>query len=98
MIAEVLKAVDVQPPKNLCRSGGLKHNGRTIFAKAHLDRSGAVRTINLHVQFNEDRTFRDVWLPSPIGRFMGKTSAEKQALQEARQWVDGRLLKAKIDQ
>jgi hypothetical protein len=49
------------------------------------------------VQFNEDsRTFRDVYLPSPIGQFMGQTSAEKQALKEAKQWVDDRILKAKI--
>ena len=42
------------------------------------------------------RTFRDVYLPSPIGQFMGKPSAEKYALKEARQWVDDRILKAKI--
>ena len=86
-----------------------RYRGHLIFAKANLDRSSGVWTTSLHVQFNEDqRTFRDVWLPSPIGRFMGKwlpssigrfmgkRSAEKHALQEAKQWVDARLLKAKI--
>jgi len=74
-----------------------RYRGHLIFAKAYLDRNSGVWTTSLHVQFNEDhRTFRDVWLPSPIGRFMGKRSAEKHALEEAKQWVDGRLLKAKI--
>jgi hypothetical protein len=49
------------------------------------------------VQFNEDpRTFRDIWLPSPIGRFMWKKSVEKHAIEEAKQWVDDRLGKSKI--
>jgi hypothetical protein len=42
------------------------------------------------------QTFRDVYLPSPIGRFMRKTSAEKHALEGAKQWVNDRLLQAKI--
>ena len=74
-----------------------RYRGHFIFAKACLDRSSGGWTTTLHVQFNEDhRTFRDVWLPSLIGRFMGQTSAEKHALEEAKQWVDARLLKAKI--
>ena len=74
-----------------------RYRGHLIFAKAYLDPSSGVWTTILHVQFNEDqRTFRDVWLPSAIGRFMGKTSAEKHALKEAKQWVDARLLKVKI--
>jgi hypothetical protein len=73
-----------------------RYRGHLIFAKAHLDSRG-VWTTSLHVQFNEDsRTFRDVWLPSTIARFKGKQSAEKHALEEARQWVDDRLGKAKI--
>ena len=74
-----------------------RYRGHLIFAKAFLDRSRGVWTTSLHVQFNEDpRTFRDVYLPSPIGRFMRKTSAEKHALEEAKQWVNDRLLQAKI--
>lgn len=74
-----------------------RYRGHLIFAKAYPDRSRRVWTTSLHVQFNEDsRTFRDVYLPSPIGRFMRKTSAEKHALKEAKQWVDDRLLKVKI--
>jgi hypothetical protein len=74
-----------------------RHRGHLIFAKAYLDRSSGFWTTSLHVQFNEDhRTFRDVWLPSSIGRFMGKRSAEKHALEEAKQWVDGRLLKGNV--
>jgi hypothetical protein len=74
-----------------------RYRGHLIFAKAYLDRSRGVWTTSVHVQFNEDhRTFRDVWLPSPIGQFMGKTSAEKHALKEAKQWVDDRLGKARI--
>ena len=74
-----------------------RYRGHLIFAKAYLDPSSGVWTTSLHVQFNEDqRTFRDVWLPSPIGRFIGKTSAEKHALEDAKQWVNARLLKATI--
>ena len=74
-----------------------RYRGHLIFAKAYLDRRSGFWTTSLHVQFNEDhRTFRDVWLPSSIGRFMRKRSAEKHALEEAKQWVDGRLLKANI--
>jgi hypothetical protein len=74
-----------------------RYRGHLIFAKAYLDRSRGVWTTSLHVQFNEDpRTFRDVYLPSPIGRFMRKTSAEKDALEGAKQWVNDRLLQAKI--
>jgi len=74
-----------------------RYRGHLIFAKTYLDRSRGVWTTSLHVQFNEDpRTFRDVYLPSPIGRFMRKTSAEKHALEGAKQWVNDRLLQAKI--
>ena len=74
-----------------------RYRGHLIFAKAYLDRSRGVWTTSLHVQFNEDpQTFRDVYLPSPIGRFMRKTSAEKHALEGAKQWVNDRLLQAKI--
>jgi hypothetical protein len=74
-----------------------RYRGHLIFAKAYLDRSRGVWTTSLHVQFNEDpRTFRDIWLPSPITRSMRKISVEKQAIEEARQWVDDRLGKAKI--
>jgi hypothetical protein len=74
-----------------------RYRGRLIFAKAYFDRSSRGWTTSLHVQFNDDyRTFRDVWLPAPIGRFMGKTSVEKHALEGAKQWVDVRLFKAKI--
>ena len=74
-----------------------RYRRHLIFAKAYLDRSRGVWKASLHVQFNEDaQTFRDVYLPSPTGRFMGKTSAEKQALEEAKQWVDDRLREAKI--
>jgi hypothetical protein len=66
-----------------------------IFAKAYLDRSSGLWTTSLHVQFNDEhRTFRDVWLPSPTGLFMGKTSAEKHALKEAKRWVNARLFKS----
>ena len=74
-----------------------RYRGHLIFAKAYPDRSSGVWTTSLHVQFNEDsRTFHDVYLPSTIGRFMGQKSAEKHALKEAKQWVDDRLLKARI--
>jgi hypothetical protein len=72
-----------------------RYRGHLIFAKAYLGRSSGVWTTSLHVQFSEDHgSFRDVWLPSPTGRFIGKRSAEKHALEEAKQWVDGQLLKA----
>jgi hypothetical protein len=74
-----------------------RYRGHLIFAKAYLDRSRGVWTTSLHVQFNEDaRTFRDIWLPSPISRFMRKKSVEKHAIEEAKQWVDDRLGNAKI--
>ena len=80
----------------------MKRNGRTVswvldIRESVFSRSRGVWTTSLHVQFNEDhRTFRDVYLPSTTGRFMRKTSAEKHALEEAKQWVDDRLLKVKI--
>ena len=82
--------------------GGLNRNGRTVSWPLDIRESvfrscRGVWTTSLHVQFNEDpRTFRDVYLPSPIGRFMRKTSAEKHALEEAKQWVNDRLLQTKI--
>ena len=40
--------------------------------------------------------FRDIQLPGPTSHFPTKTTAEKQALKEARQWVDRRLRDVKI--
>jgi len=71
-----------------------RYRSHLIFAKAYLDRSRGVWKASLHVQFNEDaQNFRDVYLPSPIGRFTGKTSAEKHGIKEARKWVNDRLRK-----
>ena len=75
-----------------------RYRGHLIFAKAYLDHNRRVWKASLHVQFNEDaQSFRDVYLPSPSGRFTKKTSAEKHGIKEARKWVDDRLRKVGLD-
>ena len=72
-----------------------RYRGHLIFAKAYLDRSSGVYTTSLHVQFNEDhRTFRDVWLPSSIGRFMGKEAPKSTRLKKQNNGLTGDFLKA----
>jgi hypothetical protein len=74
-----------------------RYRSHLIFVKGYLDRTRRVWKASLHVQFNEDtQTFRDVYLPSPTGRFTGKTSAEKHGIKEARKWVDDRLRKVDL--
>mgnify|MGYP003693575841 CR=1 FL=1 len=70
-----------------------RYRGHLIFAKAYLDRSRGVWTTSLHVQFNEDpRTFSRRLSTVANWSIYEKTSAEKHALEEAKQWVNDRLL------
>jgi hypothetical protein len=68
-----------------------------ILVKAHQESETDDWSATAHIQFNQDNlTFRDVQLPGPTSYFPTKTSAEKQALKEAKLWVDERLGKAEI--
>jgi hypothetical protein len=68
-----------------------------ILVKAHQESDTDGWRASVHVQFNEGSlTFRDVQLPGPTSHFPTKTTAEKNGLKEAKQWVDRRLREAKI--
>jgi hypothetical protein len=72
-----------------------RYRSHLIFVKGYIDSAHLIWKASLHVQFNEDtQTFRDVYLPPPTGRFMGKTSAEKNGIKQAKKWVDNRLRKS----
>ena len=74
-----------------------RYRGRLILVKAHQEPDTDDRSATAHIQFNEDNlTFRDVQLPEPTSHFPTTTNTEKQALKEAKLWVDERLDKAKI--
>ena len=74
-----------------------RYRGHLILVKAHQEQDTDGWSASVHVQFNEGTlTFRDVQLPGPTSYSPTKTSAEKQALKEAKQWVDRRLREAKI--
>jgi hypothetical protein len=69
-----------------------RYRNHLIFVKADHDPRTGLWKAGTHVQFNEDpRTFRDVWLPRPIVGFKTNKNAERQAIKEARRWVDDRL-------
>jgi hypothetical protein len=71
-----------------------RYRGHLILVKAHQEPGTADWSATAHIQFNQDNlTFRDVHLDRLLN-FSTKTSAEKQALQEAKLWVDERLDKA----
>jgi hypothetical protein len=73
-----------------------RYRGHLILVKAHQEPDTNDWSATAHVQFNEGAlSFRDVQLPGPTSYFPTKTSAEKQALREAKLWVDERLGKAK---
>ena len=73
-----------------------RYRSHLILVKAHQEPDTDGWSASVHVQFNEGTlTFRDVQLPGPTSSFPTKTSAEKQALKEAKLWVDERLGKAK---
>ena len=74
-----------------------RYRGHLILVKAHQEPGTDDWRASIHVQFNEGSlTFRDVQLPGSTSYFSTKTAAEKQALKEARQWVDRRLRETKI--
>jgi hypothetical protein len=69
-----------------------RYRGHLILVKAHQEPETDDWSATAHIQFNQDNlTFRDVQLPRPTSSFPTKTSAEKQALKEAKLWVDERL-------
>jgi hypothetical protein len=45
-----------------------------------------------HIEFTQQRTFNNVMIRSSA-LFKSKKAAEKQLIQEAKEWVDNRLLK-----
>ena len=72
-----------------------RYRGHLILVKAHQEPDTADWSATAHIQFNQDNlTFRDVHLDR-LPNFPTKTSSEKQALKEAKLWVDERLGKAK---
>jgi hypothetical protein len=73
-----------------------RYRGHLILVKAHSEPDTDDWRASVHVKFNEDNlTFRDVQLPAPASYFSTKTAAEKQALKEAKRWIDRRLSEAK---
>src|SRR5262245_7560714 len=74
-----------------------RYHCHLILVKAHQELDTDDWRASVHVQFNEDNlTFRDVQLSGPASYFSTKTAAEKQALKDAKRWVDRRLREAKI--
>jgi hypothetical protein len=74
-----------------------RYRGHLILVKAHQEPDTEDWRASIHVQFNEGSlTFQDVHLPGPTSYFSTKRAAEKQALREAKHWVDRRLREAKI--
>ena len=74
-----------------------RYRGHLILVKAHQESDTDGWRASVHVQFNEGTlTFRDVQLPAPTGHFPTKIAAEKQALKDAKQWVDRRLREGRI--
>jgi hypothetical protein len=74
-----------------------RYRGHLILVKAHQEPDTDDWRASIHVQFNEGSlTFQDVHLSGPTSYFSTKTAAEKQALREAKHWVDRRLREAKI--
>jgi hypothetical protein len=73
-----------------------RYRGHLILVKAHQEPDTDDWRASIHVQFNEGSlTFQDVHLPGPTSYFSTKTAAEKQALREAKRWIDRRLREAK---
>lgn len=72
-----------------------RYRSHLIFVKAYQQPDTDRWRASVHVQFNR-ATFRDVRLPGPTSHFSTKTTAEQQALKEAKLWVDERLRKAKM--
>src|SRR5262245_2004064 len=73
-----------------------RYRGHLILVKAHQEPETDDWSATAHIQFNQDNLiFRDVQLPGPTSSIPTKTSAEKQALKEAKLWVDERLGKTK---
>ena len=75
-----------------------RYRSHLILVKPHEEPDADVWRASVHVQFNEGAlNFRDVRLSGPTSDFPTKTTAEKQALKEAKLWVDERLRKASLD-
>jgi len=75
-----------------------RYRSHLILVKAHEEPDTNGWRASVHVQFNEGAlNFRDVRLSGPTSDFPTKTTAEKQALKEAKLWVDERLRKASLD-
>ena len=73
-----------------------RYRGHLILVKAHQEPDTDDWRASVHVQFNEDNlNFRDVQLPGPTSYFSTKTTAEKRALKEAKQWIARRLRETK---
>ncbi len=72
-----------------------RYRSHLILVKAHEEPDTDRWKASVHVQFNDGAlNFRDVRLAGPTSHFPTKTTAEKQALKEAKLWVDERLRKA----
>jgi hypothetical protein len=72
-----------------------RYRGHLILARAHQEPDTDGWSATPHIQFNEKNlTFRDVQLPRPTSYFPTKITAEKQAVKEAKLWIDERLRKA----
>jgi hypothetical protein len=54
------------------------YRSHLIFVTGELEPETNLWTAHAHIQFNESsRTFRDVWLPNPTGRFETKKQSEE---------------------
>ena len=75
-----------------------RYRSHLILVKAHEEPEIDGWRASVHVQFNEGvLNFRNVRLPGLTSHFPTKTTAEKQALKEAKLWVDERLRKGSLD-
>ena len=74
-----------------------RYRSHLIFVKAREEPETGGWSASVHIQFNEGTlNFSDVRLPGLTSHFLTKTAAEKQALKEAKLWVNERLRKAHL--
>ena len=75
-----------------------RYRTHLIFVKGREEPDTGGWSASVHIQFNEGTlNFRNVRLPGLTSHFSTKTTAEKQALKEAKLWVDERLRKGSLD-
>jgi hypothetical protein len=68
------------------------YRNHLIFVTGELEPETNLWTAHAHIQFNESsRTFRDVWLPTPTGRFETKKQSEEHMMKEAKKWIDDKI-------